>query len=173
MAKTFDNKFVSVAYDCSSVCQIVAYKVNSDLEYDTVYTHPYTYDSLCPYPITSGYIDPTCDLVLDVNEPQTHPESTKLKVYPNPASNQLTVEFPKYIVTTTGCGKNQSNTVFYQWKTTSLDVYDLNGKQMFSKEIPKDQQRLDIDVSTWYRGIYYFRLSYQGQTVAGEKVVVE
>ncbi|MDP4281819.1 MAG: T9SS type A sorting domain-containing protein [Bacteroidota bacterium] len=173
MAKTFDNKIVSIANNFYSYLQIIAFKVNSDLEFDSVDTHPFTYDSLCPYPITSGFINPTCDQILDVSEPQTHPETTLLKVYPNPASNQLKVEFPKYIVTTTGSGKNQSNTVFYQWKSTTLEVYDFTGKQILTKEIPKDQQQMSFDISAWHRGMYYFRLSYRGQTVAGEKVVLK
>ncbi|MBN1198242.1 MAG: hypothetical protein JXA23_02740, partial [Bacteroidales bacterium] len=32
-------------------------KVNSDLEYDSIYTQPFTYDSLCPHPIISTPVE--------------------------------------------------------------------------------------------------------------------
>jgi hypothetical protein len=95
-----------------------------------------------------------------------------MKVFPNPASKSLTVDFPKYLKQTEKKSGIISSSIYYQWESTTLEIYDLSGKQVFSKEIPKEQQRLEMDVSGWNPGLYYFRLIYHNQTVAGEKVVI-
>ncbi|MCX6281822.1 MAG: T9SS type A sorting domain-containing protein [Bacteroidetes bacterium] len=172
-AKTFDNKFISIATDCPTTCHIVAYKVNSDLQYDSVYTRHFTYDSLCPHPVVSDTIDPVCGLIVNVEEPFSKPETRQLKVFPNPASGMLTVIFPQYLMVSDNNGPVKSKTVYHQWKSTFLEIYNLNGERLFQKEIPKDQTRLELDVSSWPKGMYLFRLIYNKQTVAGEKVIIK
>ena len=99
MTKTFDNKFVIAATDCpTSNCHIVAYKINSNLQWDSIYTHQYTYDSLCPHSIVSDTIDPNCQMVVNVEEPLTNPKSHQMKIYPNPTYGKLTVILPKYLL---------------------------------------------------------------------------
>ena len=172
-AKTFDNKFVSVATDCPNNCHIVAYKINSNLQWDSIYSHSYTYDSLCSHPITSDTIDPDCGLIVNVQEPLTSPETCKLQVFPNPTTNKLTIVFPKYLLVNDNSPPVKSTTIYHQWKSTILESYDLSGKLVFQREIPKDQTRLELDVSSWGKGMYFFRLSNNKNTVAGEKVVIE
>jgi hypothetical protein len=152
---------------------IYFYKLNQNFDFDSIYTHQYTYDSLCPHQIVSDTIDPNCDLIVSVDNSKTFPQVSKLKVYPNPATNRVNVEFPKVIVVKTGKGKNQGTKEYYQWKSTTFEVYNLEGKKVFQKEIPKFQQQLEMDISNWQRGMYYFRLIYDKQTVDGVKVVVE
>jgi hypothetical protein len=53
-----------------------------------------------------------------------------------------------------------------------LEVYDLQGRKVLEKEIPKQQQQLELDISSWQRGLYYFRLVFDKQTVDGVKVVI-
>jgi len=171
-AKTFDNKFISITTDCPTNCHIVAYKVNSNLQYDSIYTHSYTYDSLCSHPIVSDTIDPDCGLVVNVEEPFTNPETHRMKIFPNPTTGKLTIVFPKYLVVTNDVPPIKSITTYHQWKSTILEAYDLNGKQVFQKEIPKDQTQLEMDVSTWPKGIFFFRLVYNKQMVASEKVIL-
>jgi len=168
--RTFNNKFISVAP--VNDFWIYLYKLNSNLDYDSIYTHPYTYDSLCPGGVISDTINPDCDLIVSIDEPKVDSELSKMKVFPNPASKSLTVEFPKYLKQTEKKSGITSSSIYYQWKSTTLEIYDLSGKQVFSKEIPKDQQRLEMDVSGWNLGMHYFRLIYHNQTVAGEKVVI-
>jgi hypothetical protein len=43
---------------------------------------------------------------------------------------------------------------------------------VFEKEIPKVQQQLEMDISDWQRGMYYFRLVYDTQTADGVKVII-
>ena len=53
-----------------------------------------------------------------------------------------------------------------------LEAYDLFGRQIMAQAIYQWTGNVDIDVSQWQGGIYVFRLSYRGETVATEKVVV-
>ncbi|MCK9422146.1 MAG: T9SS type A sorting domain-containing protein [Bacteroidales bacterium] len=164
--KTFDDKFINIAtIDQSSSIQILAFKVNSDLEYDTLYNHPFVYDSLCPYAIVSDTIDLDCGLIVNVEEPFENPRSQQLKIFPNPAGDKITVSLPAYLLKNTMTGGPASGTVYYQWKSTTLEIYDLSGKKMFSKVIPFAEKELEIDVSKWPQGMYAVRLVFNGQTV--------
>jgi len=171
-AKTHDSKYISVMTKCNPGCYIFACKVNSNLAYDSIYNHPFRYDSLCSHPIDSDTIVPNCDLIVDVQEPIDNPETTNLKIFPNPGKTYVTIELPKYLKLNSGASNFQSTTIYHQWKSTILEAYDLNGRQVFQKEIPKDQPQLEMDVSTWSKGMYFFRLVYNKQTVASAKVIL-
>jgi hypothetical protein len=174
-AKTTDNKFLTVGNDgTGGTFKIYAVKVNSDLEYDSIYTHPLTYDSLCPHPIISDTVDPDCQNVyVGVEEPFKNPETTRLKVWPNPAHTKISIEMPKYLVVSNTSSAIPSTTVYHQWGTATLEACDLFGKKVFERVVPRAEQEILLDVSTWPKGMYFFRLVYNKQTVAGEKVVVK
>ena len=174
MTKTFDNKFVIAATDCpTSNCHIVAYKINSNLQWDSIYTHQYTYDSLCPHSIVSDTIDPNCQMVVNVEEPLTNPKSHQMKIYPNPTYGKLTVILPKYLLVNDNTPPVKSETIYHQWKSTILEAYDLKGNQVYQKEIPKDQTQLELDVSSWVKGMYFIKLIYNKNLVDGKKIIVE
>ena len=172
-AKTFDKKFISVATDLTTNIHIVAYKINSDLQWDTTYHHHYTYDSLCPHPIQYEVIDPNCQLVVNVEEPLTNPQSHQMNIFPNPTTGNLTIILPKYLVVNDNSPPVKSETIYHQWKSTILEAFDLNGNQVFQKEITKDQPKLELDVSAWAKGIYFFKLTYNKNLVDGKKIIVE
>ena len=167
---TLDKKIVTAA---AYNLLIYFYKLNQNFDFDSLYTHQYTYDSLCPHQIVSDTIDPNCDLIVSVDDSKTFQQASKLKVYPNPATNRVNIEFPKVLVLRTGEGKNQGTKEYYQWKSTQFEVYNLQGNIVFEKEIPKSQEQLEMDVSNWSKGMYFFRLIYDKQPVDGVKVVVE
>jgi hypothetical protein len=170
---TFDHKVLLNGINTlNGSSRIVLSKFNSELNYDSVYTQHFTYDSLCPHQIVSDTIIPSCG-ALGLQEPFSNPGSATLKIYPNPSSNKITIEFPKYVVVKTGQSGFGSTTVYYQWKSTTLEVSDLSGKEIFEKEIIHVQNILEMNVSGWQRGMYYFRLLYNNQIISGVKVVVE
>jgi len=170
--QTYDNKILLIIIDyIGPNSRIELFKFNSDLEYDSVYTRQFNYDSLCPHQIISDTIMPNCDVVAGLLEPLTDPETAALKVYPNPASQKITVEFPKFIVVKTGQSGIGSTTIYHHWKSTILEVYDLSGKKVFEKEVASAQKTLEMDISGWKRGMYYFRLIYNKQTIGEVKVV--
>ena len=166
---TTDHKIVNLL-DYNLI--VYFYKLNSNFDSDSIYTHPYVYDSLCPHPIVSDTIDPNCDLIVNIDDSKTFPEASNLKVYPNPALNQVTVGFPKVLVVNNCNGKYKSSKEYYQWKSTILEVYDFQGRKVFEKEIPKQQQQLELDITQWQRGLYYFRQVFEKKTVNGVKVIV-
>jgi hypothetical protein len=170
-AKTFDNKFVSVATDGDLLINL--YKLNSDLDYDSVYTHQFVYDSLCPGGVVSDTINPDCSLIVGIEEPSSDISSLyRLKIFPNPASSTLTVEFPKQLQVIDKKSGMTTSSLYYQWRSTILRVYDINGKVVSSSEILQNVKKLEMDVSQWDRGMYYFRLIYDKETVASEKVII-
>jgi len=149
-----------------------AWKLNSDLEYDTLYTYPYVYDSLCPHPIASDTIPLDC-VIVGLDEPFQNPETGKLKVYPNPASDKIHIEIPEKLKTQSKSPVFDLTTVYHQWHSAIIEIYDLFGRKMFSKKVLQAEKELEIDVSAWQRGMYVVRLVYNNQTVASEKIVVE
>ncbi|MCK9218944.1 MAG: T9SS type A sorting domain-containing protein [Bacteroidales bacterium] len=148
------------------------WKLNSDLEYDTLYTHPFVYDSLCPHPITSDTIPLDC-IVVGIDEPFQNPETGKLKIYPNPARDVLHIEIPQQLKNETHGPVFNLTTVYHQWKSAILEIYDLFGRKMYSKEVLQAEKSLELDVSGWGRGMYVVRLVYNAHTVASAKVMVE
>jgi hypothetical protein len=165
-----DDKKIVATSDHSLI--IYFYKLNSDFDFDSIYSHPYVYDSLCPHPIISDTIDPNCDLIVSIDDSKNNPQKSNLKVYPNPATNRISIEFPKVLVVSSGQGKYKSSKEYFQWKSTLFEVYNIEGRKVFEKEIPKIQQQLELDISNWQKGLYYFRLLYDKQTVGGEKVII-
>jgi hypothetical protein len=149
-----------------------SWKLNSDLEYDTLYTHPYVYDSLCPHQIASDTIPLDC-IIVGIDEPFKHPETGRLKVYPNPARDLLHIVIPEQLKTENQNPFFNLSTVYHRWQSAHLEVYDLFGKKMLSKEVVQSEKEVAVDVSLWPRGMYVVRLVYNGQTVGSEKVMVE
>jgi len=152
---------------------IYFYKVNENLEFDSIYTMLRTYDSLCPYPIVSDTVDPDCGLIVSIKDPEEYPELYRLKVYPNPAVNKITVEVPEFLQKRSGPAGFKATTVYHQWGSALLEVYDLYGRKILEQLVLQTNRTVEIDVSRWNRGMYVFRLSLRGETIASEKVVVE
>ncbi len=149
-----------------------AWKLNSDLEYDTLYTQPLVYDSLCPHPIASDTIPLNC-IIVGIDEPFQNPETGKLRVYPNPARDKLHLVIPDQIKTRSDTPVFDLTTVYHQWHSALVEIYDLFGRRMYSKEVFQPEKEMEVDVSTWQKGMYMVRLVYNGRTVASEKVVIE
>ncbi len=86
---THDNKYlVAGNFFIGNNWDIYLWKFNKDLEYDSIYTQPRVYDSLCPHEIVSDTID------LDtttVNLQELYQQMHRIQVRPNPASTKLTV----------------------------------------------------------------------------------
>ena len=166
---TLDKKIVGLS-DYNS--NIYLYKLNSNFDPDSIYTRPRVYDSLCPYPIVTNTINPDCGLLVNVDEPIVHPVETQLKIYPDPASDQVTVDFPKFLVLSSGSGKQAATTTRHQWRSTCLEVYDMNGKRVFTREIPQNLHELEMDVTPWKPGMFFFRLVYEGRKVTGRNLII-
>ena len=165
-----DGKITSLSKQSST---FYFYKLNSDLEFDSIYTMPRTYDSLCPYQIISDTVDPDCGLIVSIKDPEEYPELYQLKVYPNPATHKVTVEVPEFPQKLTGPAGFQATTVYHQWGSATLEVYDLFGRKVMEQTVIQGSGAVEINTSQWERGMYVVRLVYRGDTVATSKVVIE
>ncbi|MBP6871528.1 MAG: T9SS type A sorting domain-containing protein [Bacteroidales bacterium] len=142
-------------------------KLNQNLEDDSLYTFPFTYDSLCPYQIDSDTIvQDDCELIVGVEEEeeirrQGDKETRgELDIWPNPASGIVDCRLP--IVDLRG-----------DW---TLMIYDIFGRPA---PIPgpsptrgKGEVWWSLDVSNLPPGVYFISILQDGWRVKGGKFVV-
>jgi len=164
--KTFDDKFVvacSYRYPDLSY-DVYLYKINQQLEQDTVYPGNYTYDSLCPYPIESGVIDLSgCDVVTSIEEIPTleqyrrQQQSITIKASPNPsATGEVLLELEN-----TGAFTN-----------IQLRINDAYGNHIHTQSILSGQGAIAVDIATWPPGIYIAVVYSDGTARGKAKFVV-
>ena len=166
LVKTFDNKYViacGINEPDMNHTDIILYKLNANLEHDTIYTQNFVYDSLCPYPIVSGDIDMTdCVLQVGLEEIPTPEQyyarldAIPITAYPNPANSIINFDY--------------KNTERHQ--NMLLQCYNAIGKEVYSEEISTAQQGSRLDVSHWYSGIYIAVVTSQGKVAGKVKFVV-
>ena len=172
---TFNDRLVlGGGFYSSGYLLSCAIKLNSSLEYDSIYTTPFTYDSLCPYPIVSDTIplDDCQVVVVGIDEALQNPETTKLKVYPNPSDERITIELPKYLVRKSSGQGMTANTIYHQWTEVRLEVFDLYGQLMFCETMPRQKKSVTLNVSSWPPGMYVARLVFMNKVVGREKFVI-
>ncbi len=148
---TYDNKYL-VSFQYHSPTYFELRKYNKELEYDSIYTATYTYDSLCPHSIQ-------CDTInLDttvVNLDEVIRQLGVMSVYPNPASSKVRLEI---------------NVV--KRVPRLLKAVTLAGKTVYSTVIAPGRANTTIDVSSWKQGMYIFTLYENGVPVQTGKVAV-
>ena len=156
--KTFDNKIlVSGNYYIGGNWDIYLWKLNSDLEDDTLYTQPFTYDSLCPYQIPSDTVDLNCSLFVDIDEIPTKEEyENNIRFYPNPASEIVTLSY----------AEQKSN------KEAWIYVYNSFGILVKKIRIPDRQNQHTIDISSFPSGIYIAVLRNERKIMAKGKFII-
>ena len=170
---TKDNKYLIIADDFVNYWIFHLWKLNKNLEYDSIYTKPRVYDSLCPHPITSSTIYSTCDLATSVREPAFNTERVKMHLFPNPASTVLHVEMPECIQKNSKTEHLNVTTILHKWnKELQLRVFDFMGRQEFYKSVKPQEKEVILDVSSWQSGMYFFQLLYGDTVVAEAKGIV-
>jgi len=120
-----DNKFLIggyAPYDYNEFYELDAWamKVNENLEYDTLYSFPFVYDSLCPFHIPTDTIDCDCDLITGYGEPVNDEDRYKLQVYPNPVEWKVKIQLNDL--------KGTDDT-----RKKRVILYDLFGREMMNK----------------------------------------
>jgi hypothetical protein len=175
---TSDNKIILKAnayeYYPTDPFNVLLYKFNPSLEYDSIYTTPRIYDSLCPHPIVSDTIEMPGNCINYVSLPElpSTGEIIQLKTYPNPASSFLSIEIPEYSVTKTQAGTGSQQ----QYKPITgellLQVFNLSGQTLQSKIISASERNQVIDIQNLPAGIYLLTLSQSGKILANAKIVI-
>ena len=144
-------------------------KLNQNLEDDTLYTFPFTYDSLCSYQIESDTIvQDDCELIVGIEEEEEtggkgeEEIRGELKIWPNPCRGMLNVE----------C------LMLNEGKNCELIIYDILGRpaQVTVISSPLEGGGREggwrLDVSALPPGVYFISILQDGRRVAGGKFVV-
>ncbi len=87
---------------------------------------------------------------LSLNEPSFHP----IKVYPNPASDKITIQLD-YV--TNG----------------QIQLLDIAGKLVFEKSIKEGSMLQELNVANQFPGIYFIRILNNGVEVKTEKIIIQ
>jgi hypothetical protein len=164
--KTFDKKLLFYTHTyLNNHFDVYLFKFNENLEDDSLYSYPYQYDSLCPYPIASDTIvQDDCDLIVGTQETAISitPETERLFIYPNPASDHVTFQYSPLSMTSLG-------TVTQQHVIT---IYDLYGRMVDEVGIPYGDMQVQVNVSTNAQGIYIAVLRNDRGIIGRKKFVV-
>jgi hypothetical protein len=168
---TFDNKVVMTVGLAINGIRTYLYKFNSDIEYDSNYSHPFVYDSLCPHPIASDTIPFDC-VIVGLDEPPGNSAKTQMRVYPNPASDQLTIDMPEQLNATQKTPLFTINTLHHQWESADLDIFDLSGNLVHNQKVTHRDKQVTIKTADWGNGLYILILRYQGEKVSDVKILV-
>lgn len=79
--------------------------------------------------------------------------STLIKIYPNPATEQIMVE-----------------TRFDSYRDVQVSIFNLEGKKIFF--LPITQQKIQVDVTSLSRGIYFYEIKRENETMTRGKFSV-
>jgi hypothetical protein len=167
---TYDGKLVYASniyhnneFDC------ILTKLNQNLEDDTIYTRPFTYDSLCPYQIISDTIvQDDCGLIVGIEE-QGGGDAGKqrgmeagvrggMEVWPNPASGVIHGRL------------NLDDGRFN--RDLSLVIYDIFGREAQKMKVPVGQDEVIVNVEGYPPGVYIVILKKGVDIVESRKFVV-
>jgi len=158
---SIDSKFLiggysPIVYSSANQVDAWAMKVNEELEYDSLYTYPFIYDSLCPFPITTDTVDCDCDLITGYGEPVRVEDRYELKVFPNPAGEVIRISF-------------LDRAGDLERTNKEIILFDLMGKPALKAIIGKEAV---LNVSRLPAGIYVAVVLNDGQVLEREKVVI-
>lgn len=81
-------------------------------------------------------------------------KDSKVKVYPNPALNKITIEF-----------LNQQTS-----KSGSIEILDLSGRTILKSIYSSKKSKFDIDVHSIEKGIYIYKISTTEGSVFSGKI---
>ncbi len=170
-----DNKLLVVGYGhfvAPYNMEIILMKFNSNLEYDSIYTRPYTYDSLCNEAILSDTIELDCDIVVNLDEPALQPENNLL-LFPNPATDRVTIKLPENKMTVEKRQGIEITRIRPLDEILSLEIVSLSGQLIHRQEIEKGIKDIEINISHWKKEIYLVILTGNRGFKATEKLIVQ
>ncbi len=158
---THDKKILYFVEDVdeNSKSDVYLFKLNQQLQSDTVYNQWYNYDSLCPYQVTSDTIPiEGCGLIVGTEDQRivTSNRNYFLKIFPNPTKDKFTIE------------SNVTGTV-----GTIVEIYDLYGVRIKIYKLNVGQNRIEIDVSSWVNGLYLIRVLHKSGIVEKGRIIVQ
>jgi len=160
-SNSINNKYLISGYspcEYTSFSQLDAWamKVNENLEYDTLYTYPFVYDSLCPFPIPTDTVDCDCDLITGFGEPVSITERYRVEVYPNPVIDRMQIRLNDLAEP----GEKERKTVV---------LVDLFGRKIRELDFVTEAT---MEVKDMNPGLYLVVVEQRGMILARTKVVI-
>ena len=137
---TFDGKIlVGGTYSTSSSFDIHLFKLNENLQDDSLYSFPLNYDTLCSYQIPSDTIDLDCGIFTRINEiPAKKDYDSRIIISPNPARDWIMMTLPDIL----SAG------------TVELEVYNIFGQPVMRKKVVPSDRMFSVDLSSLSSGLY-------------------
>ncbi|HOX79314.1 MAG TPA: T9SS type A sorting domain-containing protein, partial [Bacteroidales bacterium] len=157
--RSFDDKILAVGhYYLDGNWDIYMWKMNENLEDDTLYTQPMTYDSLCPYEIQSDTLELDCGLFVNIDEiPTKEQYESSIKISPNPASDWVVLTLPDVIAT----------------GAVELTVYNILGKEEIDTKFNPVNRMISLDTSSLSSGMYLVVCKDQKNRILTEKLIIK
>jgi hypothetical protein len=154
-----DNKILTLGtYYVDGNWDIYLWKMNTNLEDDTLYTQPLTYDSLCPYEIQSDTVELDCGLFVNIDEIPTKEEyESTIKISPNPARDWIILTFPDISLA----------------KETDIVMYNLFGQEVMKSSVYPQNRMVSLNVSSLPSGVYLTTCRDAKKRAVKGKFVVE
>lgn len=169
---TFDNKILAVTTYDSWLKKIMLTKYNENFEYDSIYTRPYTYDSLCPGGINSGSIDLGCSVITGIKD-EIKEGHAKLTLAPNPARDFTIVYLPETIVGNEKQGPFDVTTFRTDYaRNLGIEIFDINGKTVHQADWPDGIKEQVLSTSTYTPGLYLIRVNGPNGIIATGKLLI-
>ena len=88
--------------------------------------------------------------------PNVNSATGEVKIYPNPAKEELTVEY-----------------TLPDKEDAEMQIVDVMGRIVISKELPFDKQKETVDISNLPQGVYVYKVVQDGVMIATGKVIKE
>jgi hypothetical protein len=157
--KSFDSKILAISTNAvDNNWDIYMWKMNGDLEDDSLYTQPMTYDSLCPYKIISDTVDLNCGLFVNIDEIPTKEEyEATIKISPNPARDWIVLTFPDVI--------SQGE--------VELVVYNVFGQEVLNMVAIPNNRMASLNISSLSPGMYVIVSTIRRDNILTGKFIVE
>ena len=136
---------------------------------NSVYLNSYNTSGAITVYATNGCLSPARTMAINTNsesyclshhmdKPTTESTSeiADYKMYPNPANNQLTIEYPS---------SGASNQI--------LTIYDMIGKKVASWELPASDNKISLNVSTLPAGLSVYTISTGDNILERGKIMIQ
>jgi Secretion system C-terminal sorting domain len=103
-----------------------------------------------------NFVNHPCDTIIStiISSSEDPADTGYIKMYPNPAADQVTLEYP-----------------FGNVEALHLELFDITGKRLYFKSFKNDGGAV-FDVSNLINGLYYLRVSHGEQVLKHFKVSV-
>lgn len=166
---TFNDKILVSAMHDHNELDFMVLKYNDNLLYDSVYSSPYIYDSLCPGVITSGIIELSCDIITELKSQSTY-GVPKLKLAPNPATDYTVIYLPE-LISVQSNDNHQSYRSDYV-RELEMSVFDSHAELIYTMDWPENTKEHVLNTSAWKSGMYFIRILRDNDLILSGKLIV-